>query len=399
MKKQIASDEKIKIIFLTSGIGLGGVERVLLEYIKKINLNKFDIKIAFHSEKDKYFEEEIPKEIKYKYMQSLKIEQKIVELKNKNIIKRKLLREIYKKYNRYLMKKNYYSFSKDRDIIIDFKDGKYFKYLKNFSKKKKICWIHGNIEDIYNLKKEKNIVEKNFQKMQKIVCICNEMSKELKNIFPKINERNIETIYNPFDIKNIKMKSNIEKEKLTEEYILMVSRLDSKQKDFLTLIKAYKYYTTLTKDPVKLFILGEGKDRNIIENEIKFRKLDEKITLLGADKNPYSWIKKAKILVHSSNYEGLPTVLIEGLILGKIIVSSDCKTGPREILMNGKYGLLFPVGDYLTLGTMLEDLLSKNLEKYKEIEKNILEKESIERFSDEVIIKKVENMLEQVYLD
>lgn len=67
--------------------------------------------------------------------------------------------------------------------------------------------------------------------------------------------------------------------------------------------------------------------------------------------------------------------------------------------MDGKYGLLFLVGDYLILGIILEDLLSKNLEKYKEIEKNILEKESIERFSDEVIIKKVENMLEQVYLD
>ena len=66
-------------------------------------------------------------------------------------------------------------------------------------------------------------------------------------------------------------------------------------------------------------------------------------------KNPYPYIKLSDALILSSKYEGLPNVLLEALTLGKPIISSDCPTGPKEILLNGKGGLLYNVGDYNSL--------------------------------------------------
>ena len=74
--------------------------------------------------------------------------------------------------------------------------------------------------------------------------------------------------------------------------------------------------------------------------------------------NPFPWMANAQIIVHSAKFEGLPTVLIESLMLEKLIVSSDCPTGPREILKNGKAGILVPVGNHLQFADAIQRLLS-----------------------------------------
>ena len=127
---------------------------------------------------------------------------------------------------------------------------------------------------------------------------------------------------------------------------------------------------------------------------IKDEDLQEYIKLLGVKKNPYPWIKNSKLLVHSSRYEGLPTVLIEALILNKIIISSDCPTGPREILDNGKYGSLVEVGDYDSMAQEILELLQENSIKRERYLTNI--GESIERFDKKNIIKQLERVLEGI---
>ena len=89
--------------------------------------------------------------------------------------------------------------------------------------------------------------------------------------------------------------------------------------------------------------MGYGTNKKIIHKFIKENKLEKKIKVIGFQKNPYPFIKKADIFVLSSLYEGLPNVLLEALTLKKFVISSDCPTGPREILKNGKYGFLFMV--------------------------------------------------------
>merc|ERR1712202_13152 len=69
--------------------------------------------------------------------------------------------------------------------------------------------------------------------------------------------------------------------------------------------------------------------------------------------NPYTYLKKSDILVHTSKYEGLPNVLLEALVLKKFVISSNCPTGPKEILNNGKGGMLFQTGNFKQLSKMI----------------------------------------------
>lgn len=143
-------------------------------------------------------------------------------------------------------------------------------------------------------------------------------------------------------------------------------RLVTDSKDFPTLIKGFK----LAKEKgiqEKLYILGDGPDRKKVEKMIIDEGMEGEIILFGNVKNPYSWIKGAKALIHSSKYEGLPTVLIEGLILNKKVISSNCPTGPTEILEYGKIGDLYAVGDYEKLG----NILLKNMNEDREFKWNI----------------------------
>ena len=393
---------KKKILFYTSGVGLGGVEKVVLEVLKEMDKSKFDIKLALQYENENLFENEIPKEVNYKYMLPQKIIDKSLYFRErkKNIFY-KILYSFMLSYEKYIIKKNYLEFSKDREIVIDFKSGDFLKLinLENRVDKKRICWLHGEITKLNKYEKRKKFLRENLNKCDKVICICEDMKNGVIKEMLELEDK-LEVIYNPFDIEKIKIKSSDyseikdnEKNLLEDNYIIMVSRLDNVQKDFDTLIKAFKIVNQKRKN-IKLYLLGEGPDREKIENMIKDEDLQEYIKLLGVKKNPYPWIKNSKLLVHSSRYEGLPTVLIEALILNKIIISSDCPTGPREILDNGKYGSLVEVGDYDSMAQEILELLQENSKKKEKYLSNI--DKSIERFDKKNIIKQIERVLDSL---
>jgi len=91
----------------------------------------------------------------------------------------------------------------------------------------------------------------------------------------------------------------------------------------------------------------------------------KKIKLINYNRNPFKFIKRSELFILTSLYEGLPNVLLEAISLKKFIISSDCPTGPREILLNGKAGFLFRVGDYKNLAKKIifYSLYKKNLKK------------------------------------
>lgn len=385
---------KSKILFYTSGVGLGGVERVILEVLKLIDKDKFDIKLALQYENENLFENEIPKEIDYRYMLPLEIINKSLYYRErkKNLFF-KILYSLNLIYEKYIIKKNYLEFSKDRDIVIDFKSGDFLKLITLNKNSKKICWLHGEVTKLNRYSQRKEKLRKYLKDMDKIICICNEMKDNFLIEMPEYKDK-IEVIYNPFDIeKIIKKADGIEnlslddKKRLNDDYMIMVSRYDIVQKDFFTLIKAYEFFNK-KNNGIKLYLLGDGPDKEKIEQEIKSRELTENIILLGKRNNPYPWIKNSKLLIHSSRYEGLPTVLIESLILNKNIISTDCKTGPKEILGNGKYGVLVEVGDYKIMALEMEKLLSN--------ENKTDFKEAVERFEGKKIISKIEELIEKL---
>lgn len=86
-----------------------------------------------------------------------------------------------------------------------------------------------------------------------------------------------------------------------------------------------------------------------MQNFISKNKISKNVKIINFQKNPYKFLKKSNLFILTSLYEGLPNVLLEAMVLKKFIISSNCPTGPKEILKNGKYGDLFNVGDYMNL--------------------------------------------------
>ncbi|BAZ81232.1 group 1 glycosyl transferase [Sphaerospermopsis kisseleviana NIES-73] len=124
--------------------------------------------------------------------------------------------------------------------------------------------------------------------------------------------------------------------------ILSVGRL-TVAKDFTTLIRAFAHLNQ--RHSARLMILGEGKDRAKLELLVKSLGLEEQVSLPGFVDNPFPYMKQASVFVLSSCFEGMPNALLQAIACGTPVVSTDCPSGPREILEDGKWGQLVPVGD------------------------------------------------------
>jgi len=137
--------------------------------------------------------------------------------------------------------------------------------------------------------------------------------------------------------------------------LLAVGRL-TRQKDFPVLLQAFAQVRQTW--PARLIILGEGPDRSSLEALVNQLGVEHDVSLPGFVTNPYAYMSRASLFVLSSRWEGLPTVLIEALYCGSPVVSTDCPSGPREILRDGQYGQLVPVGEADALARAIERTLA-----------------------------------------
>ena len=203
------------------------------------------------------------------------------------------------------------------------------KYLKNFFKR---------------------IIFKFFYSLSDIIIVN---SKFFQN---ELNEVNLKShlIYNLSVNKKKRKRLNFFK-RFNGLKILNIGRL-TEQKDQITLIKSLEI---LKKKNInfRCCVIGRGTSRNILINKIKKLNLEKNIKLVGFKNNAEYYISECDIFVLSSKFEGLPNVLIEAQKYGIPIISSNCPTGPNEILMNGKLGELFPVGNYNILANKLLNFL------------------------------------------
>ena len=161
-------------------------------------------------------------------------------------------------------------------------------------------------------------------------------------------------IYNPLNVKEIKEKSRINSSKIFKSKkslkIINVGRFTD-QKDQITILRALKFIEKKVK--FEAAIVGSGILKNNLVNYTINNNINKKIRFINFVSNTYPLIKQADIFILSSTYEGLPNVLLEAISLKKFIISSKCPTGPKEILLNGKGGLLFKIGDYKELGNKI----------------------------------------------
>lgn len=180
----------------------------------------------------------------------------------------------------------------------------------------------------------------------------------------KIPRDRIRVIYNPIVTPELAAKAGAPLEHPwfgpgQPPVVLAVGRLTA-QKDFPALIRAFAQ--ARVDHAARLLILGEGEERPALEALVGELGLQGDVELPGFVINPYPYMSKARAFVLSSRWEGLPGVLIEAMFCGTRLVATDCPSGPREILRDGRYGLLVPVGNVealsLAISTALRGILT-----------------------------------------
>ncbi|HJW27025.1 MAG TPA: glycosyltransferase [Rhodocyclaceae bacterium] len=213
-----------------------------------------------------------------------------------------------------------------------------------------------------------------------IVTVSRAMEEELVHDMG-IRPASITTIYNPFNFERLRaLAAEPAPDIPAEPYIVYAARISNRKNQEL-LIRAY-VESGLSH---KLVLLGgttceqEAAYERKIRNLIVQLGLEGRVLLPGFRRNPYPWIKHAALFAMSSDSEGLPTVVIESLILGTPAVSTDCPTGPSEILEGPLAEFLSPVGDVAALAANMK----KALQHYPRLESDQL----LERFRDDQVIQ------------
>jgi len=171
-----------------------------------------------------------------------------------------------------------------------------------------------------------------------------------------INDKKFKVIYNGFDLEWIRSCGLMDISIIKDcPWIVTASRLGP-PKDFSTLLHAFRIVRDQVK--TKLLIIGEGPYEQKIREETALLKLDEDVYMLGFQENPFKYIAKADVFVLSSLSEGLPGAIIEAMTLGVPVISTDCPSGPREIIKNNDNGILIPVGDAHNLASACFSILN-----------------------------------------
>jgi glycosyltransferase involved in cell wall biosynthesis len=190
-----------------------------------------------------------------------------------------------------------------------------------------------------------------------IVAVSNGVQQDLERI-PWLTPKRITTIYNPINQQLIETLSQDEKDAQripAEPFLLHIGRF-SKAKRHDVLLDAFQQAVT-TNPTLKLVLLVKVTAK--LKAEINARQLNNNVILPGFVENPFPWIKRAKLLLLSSSYEGFPNVLVESLVCETPFISTDCDHGPREIVRNYADNWLVPVGCATSLARKIEEFTAE----------------------------------------
>ena len=189
------------------------------------------------------------------------------------------------------------------------------------------------------------------------------MKEQAVSLYPRLKDK-FYKIYNSLDFDDIYKKALEEPKDLPKtKYILALQRLKEDKKDARCLIEAF---SIISKNPLakafSLYIIGDGEDRESLQELINKLGLEKRITLMGYRANPYPYLAKSDIFVLSSKSEGFNISLIEAMILGRNLISTNCKTGTSEALDYGRAGRLVAVSDSKAMAEAIIDCISNEEE-------------------------------------
>ncbi|MEH7303242.1 glycosyltransferase [Neobacillus drentensis] len=383
---------KKKILFVNGHLKVGGVENSLINVLKGIDFNNYDIDLVLFEEIGDYAKE-VPKEVNIIYFDLLKAYGPIIQCILVNIRKKNwfavclrlifLLEKIIG-VKALICAKPLFNLHKNYDSAIAYRIGfctDFVGYIIN-SKKKITWWHHGSFDYSESETKRWMKVYKNFNK---IIAVSDSSKDLLINNIHGIDDK-ILTIPNIINVEEIRSKSNegISYDINFNQNLMLVSvgRL-SPEKGMINCVHACKKLVDKGYS-VKWYLIGEGTQRREIEECIKEYHLENHLFLLGAISNPYPYIKKAYIYVHPSFVESLSISVLEALALNTPVIVAK-SMGPMEFIRHEVNGLLvdpIPEGLYKGIVSLIEDEKLYNLLKRDK-------SDVLKNYSPEVIMKKI----------
>ncbi len=355
-----------KILFLLSRFLDGGIDAVLVDYLRFLAQRedyRITLAISIHMGELEVFRKQIPEQVQVVYL----VDQPMLTRWRQQKITQRLPFYI-KVYDEALLSpirrmmtgRKLRQLAAQHDVVIDF-DCCHYAYLKSV-KTWKVAWFHFSFKQLMEQNRRRTQrIGNHLRYYDRIVTISQAMLDEGKEIFPWLEGR-WRLIYNAKDEQLLQQRASepVDDPRINDNYILAIERLEESQKDLSTLIRAYQLLRNEYHHEEKLYLLGKGRDEQLLRQLAEHLGIADSVVFLGFSSNPYPWIAHAKAIAHSAKFEGLPTVMIESLIMGKLIVATDCPTGPREILDQGRAGLLTPVGDAAKLAESLHQVLTDN---------------------------------------
>lgn len=320
------TEKKIRILFFIPGLSEGGAEKVLRNLVNNMDQSKFEITVQTIDEYDPKMY--LASGIRYKAIN-----------RKKTAWGRKLFSYWFRLCAELKLAYRFYV-KDDYDIEVAYLETVATKIIAQSTNKKaaKVAWVHCDLSKKEGMLRSVEKVRKQYDRYDKIVCVSRDVEKGFCQLFG--NQLDTAVIQNVIDEKEILQKAQEDIDLETKPNLinlLAVGRL-SKEKNYEHLIETCGWLRAEGYN-FHLNILGEGPERNNLEEQIKNLMLYNHVILRGFIKNPYPWIKKSDILVCSSEYEGSSTVVQEALILGTIVVTTPCG-GMKDLLGNSDYGMI-----------------------------------------------------------
>lgn len=352
----------MKVALVLDGIGAGGIERVAIQYAKMFIDLEYEVDIYNLKPKANGLEKEFPEACKFYYK---KVSDYLLPDRYMLLVKRwrwgkyvypiVYLGTLLAMYAyRLTMKKR-----KKYDIGIafsgHFRDLSFVAY--NFILcEKKMCWLHGSLMSYLILSSTFGDLYRKIKNLC-ILSTDNEIAAMDANRF--LNGLNINKIYNPISYQKKELDIQVVNDNKNRygEYLLMIGRFDQ-DKDQKTVIYAMKDLVDNYGIQENLVLIGEGSTLEECKKLVKKLSLEERVFFTGVRYDVQNYYSTAKLFIHSSKLEGLPTVLLEAMKYGVPIVATNSKPGVPEILKNSEYGEICEVGDASGMAKSIFDMLS-----------------------------------------
>jgi N-acetylgalactosamine-N,N'-diacetylbacillosaminyl-diphospho-undecaprenol 4-alpha-N-acetylgalactosaminyltransferase len=352
---------KSKVAILIYSLAGGGAERVVSLLLPKL-MQIYDVKLVLMNDTIEY---DIPKDLQIDYLEnSDAYESGLLKL-----LKIPILTYRYYKY----CKKHSIDLSLSllsRPNYINSLSSLFLKKRKTVISERSMASIHYSYKNLQSLV-NRFLIRYTYLFADLIIANSQGNAEDLKKSF-NLNKIPIKRIYNPVDIDKIDLLKresindfNFDDKKFN---FITIGRLD-KGKNHILMLKAMRHI-----DNANLIIIGDGILKSELNAFIDKYDLTNKVFLLGKKKNPYKYIYKSDVFVFTSNHEGFPNVLLEALACELPVISTDCQSGPREILApdtsflkqlsnkieNAKYGILIPTNNEVLLTKALQNIMHKH---------------------------------------